>query len=342
MRIYPFFIAHAGCPHRCCYCRQLASVGQPSALTAEDVSRELPQMVMRGQGGEVAFYGGTFTLLPAAEQQAYLEAVSPYLRSGAVCGIRVSTRPDALSIEQIALLKRYGVSTVEVGCQSFSATVLAQSGRGHCPEDACSAIGRLQQEGLQAGIQLMPGLPWSDRQEALASLSQAVKLNPAFVRIYPTVVLRDTALARQYQAGLFCPLTLEEAVDLCAEMLWHCQRLSVPVIRVGLQASEGLDRDDAVLAGPYHPAFGQLVRSHLWLRALLTLAQSGSMTVFVHRSDLADALGNCRHNILFLQQKYSGFTVRAMPEVARQTLVSDMGAWSLHELSAYSLEEFSF
>ncbi len=342
MRIYPFFIAHAGCPHRCGYCRQQASVGPPSTLTAADVARELPQMLEQGEGGEVAFYGGTFTLLPTAEQQAYLGVVAPYLQSGEVSGIRVSTRPDALSIEQISLLKGSGVSTVEVGCQSFSADVLARSDRGHGPEAALQAVSRLQQQGIRTGIQLMPGLPGGSRHEALASLGQALKLRPAFMRIYPAVVLRDTPLATQYQTELFSPLTLDEAVDLCAEMLWHCQRLSVPVIRIGLQASEGLDRGDAMLAGPYHPAFGQLVRSRLWQRALLKLARAGMMSALVHRADLADALGNKRHNIVFLQQEYSHFTVRAVPGVARQTLSSDLGTRSLHELAAYPLEEFSF
>jgi histone acetyltransferase (RNA polymerase elongator complex component) len=299
-------------------------------------------MLELGKGGEAAFYGGTFTLLPVAEQQAYLDAVAPYLQSGEVCGIRVSTRPDALSIEQISFLKGYGVTTVEVGCQSFSADVLARSNRGHGPEAARQAVHLLQQQGIGAGIQLMPGLPGGSRQETLASLGQALKLKPAFMRIYPAVVLRDTALALQYKSGLFSPLTLDEAVDLCAEMLWHCQRLSVPVIRIGLQASEGLDRGDVVLAGPYHPAFGQLVRSRLWLRALLGLARTGTMTALVHRADLADALGNKRNNILCLQQKYSHFTVRAVPGVDRQSLSSDLGIRSLHELSAYPIEEFSF
>ena len=299
-------------------------------------------MLKWGAGGEVAFYGGTFTLLPAAEQEAYLGAVTPYLRSGEVRGIRVSTRPDALSDEQIALLKHYGVSTVEVGCQSFSADVLARSVRGHDPDVSLRAVSRLQRYGIRAGIQLMPGLPGGSRQEALGSLSRALKLNPAFLRIYPAVVLRDTLLARQYQAGLYSPLTLEEAIDLCAEMLWHCQRLSVPVIRIGLQASDGLDHGDALLAGPYHPAFGQLVRSRLWLRALQAQARLGVMTTFVHGSDLADALGNKRCNIDCLQQKYPHFTVRGRPEMARHTLVSDLGTRSLHELSAYPIEEFIF
>jgi histone acetyltransferase (RNA polymerase elongator complex component) len=299
-------------------------------------------MLEQGGGGEVAFYGGTFTLLPVVEQQAYLEAVAPYLQSGAVGGIRISTRPDALTEQQIALLKGYGVSTVEVGCQSFSAAVLSRSARGHGPEAAQQAVLRLRRYGIRVGLQLMPGLPGGDRYEALASLHQALNLDPDFLRIYPVVVLSHTLLAGQYEAGLFDPLSLAAAVDLCAEMLWHCQRFSVPVIRIGLQASDGLDRDDVVLAGPYHPAFGQLVRSCLWLRALRTLARSGVLTARVHGADLADALGNKRNNIVCLQQEYPHFTVRATAGVVRQTLRSVQGTWSLHELSAYPIEEFIF
>ncbi len=223
-----------------------------------------------------------------------------------------------------------------------SASVLVRSARGHGPEAAQQAVPRLRHHGIRVGLQLMPGLPGGDRYEALASLHQALKLEPDFLRIYPVVVLRRTLLADRYEAGLFAPLSLAAAVDLCAEMLWHCQRLSVPVIRIGLQASDGLDRGDIVLAGPYHPAFGQLVRSCLWLRALRALARSGVLTAHVHGSDLADALGNKRNNMVCLQQEYPYFTVRATPGVARQTLTNVQGTWNLHELSAYPIEEFIF
>jgi histone acetyltransferase (RNA polymerase elongator complex component) len=342
LRIYPFFITHAGCPHRCAFCRQEVSVGAASAPTADDVARQLTQMLSVGAGGEVAFYGGSFTLLPELTQRAYLEAVKPHLQSGAVSNIRISTRPDALAENQLALLQQHGVSIVEVGCQSFSATVLARSNRGHDPESSLEAVSRLRQYGFRVGIQLMPGLPGGSRAEALATLARAIRLKPDFLRIYPVVVLRDTLLARQYEAGLYSPPSLEEAVAWCAEMLWHCQRLAVPVIRIGLQSSPGLDRGDTLLAGPYHPAFGQLVHSRLWLRALQSLARSGAMEVWIHRSDLADALGNRRQNMICMQQHFPQFTLHVMADIPRQTLMSELGSRSLWELSAYPIEEFFF
>ncbi|MEJ2200258.1 MAG: hypothetical protein P8X63_04485, partial [Desulfuromonadaceae bacterium] len=157
-----------------------------------------------------------------------------------------------------------------------------------------------------------------------------------FLRIYPTVVLRHTRLAELYLRGDYVPWSLTAAVELGAEMLWHCRHHAVPVIRLGLQASAGLDRGDVVLAGPYHPAFGQLARSQLWLRALRSLARNGVAQVLVHPADLAEAVGNRRRNLASLHQEYPAFGVRTDAQVPRQTLGSDQGHRSLQELAAYS------
>lgn len=296
----------------------------------------MDRLLPRGGGGEVAFYGGTFTLLPAGEQQAYLEAVAPFVNSGRVAGVRVSTRPDALPAGAAAWLSGLGVTTVELGCQSFAADILRQSGRGHDERAAAVAVARLRHAGLAVGLQLMPGLPGGDRAEALASLAAALALTPDFIRIYPTVVLRGTALARLYLAGRFSPVGLEEAVDWCAEMLWRCRQAGTPVIRLGLQASPELDSGAALLAGPYHPAFGQLVRSRLWLRALeRLLGATGDRRVALHPADLADAIGHRRSNLDALQRRFGDCTLQPHTELPRGHLALGGQHFSLLHLSAY-------
>jgi histone acetyltransferase (RNA polymerase elongator complex component) len=300
------------------------------------VAEQLPLLLPEQGNGEVAFYGGSFTLLEPALQWDYLRRVLPYIARGQVSGIRISTRPDALGEEQLTLLQQGGVTTVELGCQSFSAEVLKASGRGHGPLSAGRAVARLRSRSLQVGLQLMPGLPGAAPLEALQSLRQALKLEPDFLRIYPTVVLRGTMLEDDFLQGSYRPLALDEAVDLCAEMLWYCREAGVPVIRLGLQATSELEPDQALVAGPYHPAFGALVRSRIWRRALATvlLGQSGA-EVRVHPYDLSDTLGQYRDNWHYLEKRGLRLILRGDQGVARDHFWVDGRTYALQAAAAF-------
>jgi histone acetyltransferase (RNA polymerase elongator complex component) len=339
LRIYPFFIPHAGCPHRCSFCRQDQVSGRlfppdPSALTTQ-----LEAMLSGQGGGEVAFYGGSFTSLPLEVQDAYLNAAAPSLAAGGIDGIRVSARPDALGEKEVSFLQERGVTTVEVGVQSFSPEVLRRAEQGHDSQAVFQAVLHLRRAGMKTGLQLMPGLPGGDRAEALCSLASALALNPDFLRVYPTVVLRGTPLAEEYFAGRFQPLTLAAAVALCAEMAWRCRRRKVPVIRWGLHNQPELTADGALLSGPWHPAFGQLVRAHLWLRALFALAAKGEREAAVPIAEFSGAQGHRRNNLCSLRKRYPDFVLRAESDLAPHTLRSAAGQVSLWSLSAYSPEE---
>lgn len=269
---------------------------------------------------QVAFYGGSFTALPMTVQDRYLQAVHPFLLSGLVGGIRLSTRPDCIDSEGAVRLRRAGVETVELGCQSFSDEVLAASGRGCRATVHGKAVRSLRDAGLIVGIQLMPGLPGGGEGEALDSLQKALLLKPDFLRVYPTVVLAGTQLAEDWLAGRYLPMTLECAVEVCADMALLCHEASVPVLRFGLQASTELD-SGGVLSGPYHPAFGQLVQSFLWLRAMTRLMLDAAGTVVqVHPHDLSTVLGQKRCNFEQLHKQYSGFKIKSCATVMRGQL----------------------
>ncbi len=271
-----------------------------------------------GSDGEVAFYGGSFTLLDRDTQSRLLLAARPALDGGRISGIRLSTRPDALDAETVGFLAAHGVTTVEIGCQSFDAAVLAQSGRGHGPHEAEGAVRRLRRAGLRVGLQLMPGLPGADREEALASLDSALRLEVDFLRIYPAVVLQGTALADLYRRGAYRPWTLDEAVAVCAEMSRRTRRRSMPVIRMGLQNSPALSAGQAVQAGPWHPAFGQLVRSRCWLEGLRpVLGDEPRGCLDVHPADLSDVVGHKRENLTILQHETGSLTVRPSADIPR-------------------------
>lgn len=302
MKIYPFFLTMAGCPGRCLYCRQEVTAAAPM-VTTESVADELERKLPAGGVDEVAFFGGSFTFLPPEKQRALLAAVAPFIAVQRVRGVRISTRPDGLSAAAIEILRAGGVTTVEIGCQSFSPAVLHAAGRGHDTTAAEPALKRLRAAGIQVGLQLMPFLPGADAAEALDSLSQALALRPDFVRIYPVVVLRGTELAERWARGDYHAPDLDTAVECCADMLERCRAAAIPVIRLGLHGDRALTSGDGVVAGPFHPAFGQLVRSRLWRRAFLACCENATSAPFrVHPADLADAIGHCRENLLYLRR----------------------------------------
>lgn len=314
-RVYPVFLPRSGCPQECLFCDQRRISGTRQPPTPSQVAAWLEARLPACGDGEIAFFGGSFTLLPEELQQDHLAVARRFVRAGRVAGIRVSTRPDGLQPQQLAGLGAAGVTTVEVGCQSFSDRVLQRSGRGHDAACLQRGLADLARSGLRVGLQLMPGLPGGDLAEALASLNAALSWRPAFLRIYPALVLRGTGLADLLRAGRFRPLSLEEGVDWSAEMLMRCELAGVPVIRLGLLGDPHWSAAGSpVLAGPWHPAFGQLVQSRIWLRLLeAVLPPAGKPIVQVPRRRLSDLVGQRRQNLQRLQQVCPGMTLKADP-----------------------------
>lgn len=332
MKILPLFIPHAGCRHDCLFCNQKSTSLNERIPGPEAVEALVKKALRHGILDEVAYYGGSFTALPVEQQESLLAVLQSFLQRNDIGGIRISTRPDAIDDDIVDLLRCYGVTTVELGCQSFDDAVLNAAGRGHTVADAVKAVTCLQHQNFRLGLQLMPGLPGAGVSEALSSLTMALRLSPDFLRVYPTVVLAGTQLAESWKVGTYCPLSLDEAVDICADIEIVCRDNAVPVIRYGLQANEALD-SDAVLAGPYHPAFGQLVRSRLWSRALGRLREDGINSIHAHPSDLSDAYGHGKKNINQLQQK-GRFSIATAPHVRRGTIDTGHENFCLYGLAA--------
>lgn len=309
--IIPFFIPHAGCPHQCVFCDQKNITGErtapePSSLPST-ISRYLASQKRTGPV-EVAFYGGTFTALPRELQCSYLEAVKPFLDAGTVTGIRLSTRPDAVTPDILSLLKLHRVTTVELGAQSMDNEVLLLSGRGHTAAHTVKAVKALRAFGFLVGIQLMPGLPGDTAERFRETVGTVIDLRPDFVRIYPALVIRDTPLAERYRRGSYAPLSLEAAIDLCRDALVQFEQAGIDVIRIGLQPTEELERPGTMIAGPWHPAFRQLVESSRLLASMRALLHtdngSGPVTFAVNPADLSSAIGQNRRNIDAIRDHY--------------------------------------
>jgi histone acetyltransferase (RNA polymerase elongator complex component) len=257
---------------------------------------------------EVAFYGGTFTSLSVEAQEGLLLPLQPLIASGEVHSVRLSTRPDAVDSRSAEFLAGMGVETVELGVQSMDDEVLALSGRGHDAAHTADAIRVLKRAGMAVGVQLMPGLPGDTTGKALASLDAVLRLSPDFLRIYPTLVIAGTRLETLYQSGAYTPLSLADAVSLCKAMLHMTLAERVRVVRIGLQPTAEMDAGGVIIAGPYHPAFRQLVEAALCYDLLSRLTRgmtaASPLTVFCAPSRVSDLTGQRRENIKRLAREH--------------------------------------
>jgi histone acetyltransferase (RNA polymerase elongator complex component) len=310
--IIPFFLPHAGCPHQCVFCNQKHITGRHDPIDPRSIPRQIDRYLAGSPSSgtaEIAFYGGSFTALPVETQTACLQAALPFVQTGRIKGIRCSTRPDRIDSAALALLREYPVHTVELGAQSMDDRVLALSGRGHTAGDTRNAAIMLKDHGFTVGLQVMPGLPGDSADSFEHTIDQVVELKPAFVRLYPALVIKDTPLAELYRRGEYTPLSLDEAVAWCCKAAVKLRREGIDVIRMGLQPTAVLETPGTVLAGPYHPAFGQLVESTLMLEgmraALRKRRDTAATAVFlVHPRDISTAIGHQRGNIKALKKEF--------------------------------------
>ncbi len=309
--IIPIFVPHLGCPHDCVFCNQREITGITERVTAKDVLKTIdeylttiPQDAARI---EVAFYGGSFTGIDKNYQIELLSVAGSKLKQGLLTGIRLSTRPDYIDQEKLELLSKYGVSTIELGVQSLIEGVLSKSKRGHKSKDVLNAVLLIKEYGFKLGLQVMPGLPGSTIKSDLETARQVLDLRPDFIRIYPTLVIKGTELANLYQKGLYQPLSLEEAIEVSAKIVTIFQKEGIRVIRIGLQPSEGVNQE-GVVAGPFHPAFRQLVDSKLFLDRLETkIGQKKveKLVIVINSKDTSKLRGQKNKNISILHNKHN-------------------------------------
>ncbi|MBR0414449.1 MAG: radical SAM protein [Clostridia bacterium] len=309
------FVPHAGCPQCCSFCNQHIIAGQQQALRAADVSAVLETALQNPQHREnqIAFFGGSFTAMDRAYMRELLEATVPYRSEFA--GIRISTRPDAINPEVLAFLKPYGVAAIELGAQSMDNTVLALNRRGHTAADVVQAATLIKEAGFELGLQMMTGLYGDTDEKAIATAKSIAALQPATVRIYPTVVLEGTELDRLYKSGQYTPQSVEQAVALCVKLMRIFEEADIRIIRVGLHASEDLRGKRT--AGAYHPALKELCLAQMYYEKALALLQEqpqGAYTLAVGSRYLSQMAGQKKENIRKLLQ--AGYAVKIVPDAS--------------------------
>lgn len=294
----PVFIPELACPFRCIYCNQKKITGfgkgpEPASVN-NIIDKHLATIPKEGSHIEIAFFGGNFTGLSETQQKIYLEIASRYFDQGLISGIRLSTRPDYIDANTISLLKQYPVSAVEIGAQSMDEEVLIRSGRGHAASDVEMAAELVKKAGFSLGLQMMTGLPADTPEKSVYTAEKIAALGADNTRIYPTLIIKGTELEKMYHSGDYMPQSLEEAVELCARLFGVFERSGVEVLRMGLHPSEGLLSGDDLVAGPFSPSFGEMVRGKLWERAflhLLDIETAENISVEVPGAELNYAIG---------------------------------------------------
>lgn len=316
------FVPDEGCTHRCSFCNQKTISGKTEKPTADDVKKAAEAALHSRydcRGGEIAFFGGSFTAIEREYMLSLLNAAALYVKNKSFKGIRISTRPDCIDEEVLSLLLSYGVTAIEIGCQSMSDRVLSLNDRGHTSKDIENAAHLIKAFGFELGVQMMTGLYGDDDEATVETAKKLIALRPDTARIYPTVVLKGTRLCELYEAGEYRPQTLGEAVSLCSKLLRLFNESEIPVIRLGLHS--GGNVEEGYVAGAYHPAFRQLVNSRLYLDAVKSeldrrKIKKGEITVSVSPQYISDLVGQKRCNITELEK--NGLTVRIKTDESLQ------------------------
>lgn len=284
IKIIPIFVPHAGCPNQCVFCNQRRITGRPDVKVDGEYVRNIVEKYIetidKDTHTEIAFFGGSFTAIDPEVQRELLMAAKHYKDLGIISRIRCSTRPDVINENILELQKKYGMDIIELGIQSLDDEVLRISNRGHNKRQSLEASRLIRDHGFVLGHQIMPGLPGTTKEKDIKTCMESIAMRPRMVRIYPTLVIKDTDLSDMYEEGSYKPLTLEEAVELSAYMYSLYSINNIDVIRIGLQNTDSINEDGDVKAGPFHPAFRQLVEERIYLYALtaeLTRLDSGDI-----------------------------------------------------------------
>lgn len=300
------FVPHLGCPQQCSFCNQKTITGTQSQPTADDVKNAVKTALnKKGYEYEIAFFGGSFTAIDREYMLTLLTAAHDSLDGERVKGIRISTRPDCIDDEVLALLKKYGVTSIELGAQSMDDEVLSANLRGHTAADVKNASKLIKKYGFELGLQMMTGLYLDTDEKAIQTAKKLIELQPDTVRIYPTVVLKGTYLAELYEKEVYKPQTVDDAAALCTKLLPMFEEAGIRVIRLGLHASDDIKKN--MVAGAYHDSFGEIVQSRFMLNKVLA-HPPGNYEIRVNPRSVSKLKGNQKRNVYFLMEE--GYNIK--------------------------------
>lgn len=312
--IIPIFIPHKGCPHDCSFCNQRKIAGEEADVTIDRVVKTIDQQLQNlkntSRSKEIAFYGGSFTGLPIKQQAQLLKIAYEKKKQGLIDKIRISTRPDYIDDEILNFLQEYGVSIIELGVQSTDDQVLKLNNRGHSKEDVFRASCLIRARQIELGLQMMVGL-YGDTEEMLLNTARdIISCKADFVRIYPTIVIQNTLLEKLYLNNIYKPISLYEAVYLCKKLVLKFNEHNIPIIRLGLQATEEISMGKGIVAGPYHPAFREMVETEIYKDLIenklenIFETKASILKIYCNPKDCSKVAGYGQSNKSYFKNKY--------------------------------------
>lgn len=311
--IIPIFVPHMGCPHDCIFCNQRKITNFVDVLDEVDIRKNIENYISYFKNKnipiEIAFYGGSFTGLDKNLMIRYLEIAKYYIDIDFVNSIRISTRPDYISKEILDILIKYKVHTIELGVQSMTQSTLDLNNRGHNVECVYESSSLIKKYNIKLGLQMMVGLYGDTIDTVVNTAFEICKISPDFVRVYPTLTIKDTELERLYYSKEYIPMSLEDSICLCKYIYVIFKYYNIPIIRLGLQSSDNISEDVDIVAGPYHPAFRELVESSVY-RDFIEYYMcffdiKDDITIKCNNSEVSKIVGNKRSNLKYFKEKYN-------------------------------------
>ena len=304
------FVPHSGCPCQCSFCNQKTITGKSQQPTADDIRSAVEKALKhKNFEYEIAFFGGSFTAIDKAYMTELLEAAHQYADCQQIKGIRISTRPDCISAEILELLKSYGVTSIELGAQSMDDGVLEANRRGHTAQAVARASRLIKDYGFELGLQMMTGLYTDTLEKDIKTAEKIIELQPKTVRIYPTVVLKNTYLAELYTEEKYNPPGVDDSAYICSILVPMFEKAGIKIIRIGLHSSEDIKNN--MLAGGFHDSFGEIVKSRIMVNKILELPP-GDYQVFVNEKSLSKLKGNKKSNIYLLMER--GYNIKIITD----------------------------
>ncbi len=308
------FVPHMGCPHRCSFCNQVTISGETEIPNAATVINAVETAVKSGKCNskttEIAFFGGSFTAIEKSIMLELLSAAKKYVKNGTVKGIRISTRPDCIDSNILQILKEYGVTAIELGAQSMDDSVLKANGRGHNAQAVVNASRLIKQSGFELGLQMMIGLIGDTPEKCFETAQKIAEIGPKTVRIYPAIVLKGTYLEKLVLNKSYTPVSVDAAVEMCKNLVLFFNKHNITVIRTGLHSID----ESQYVAGPWHPAFGELCESAIMLDAALNLLKNqpkGNYVIYTSKNNISKMIGQKKQNLQKL--RLSGYNCTVKP-----------------------------
>lgn len=321
--IIPIFVPHLGCPHDCIFCNQKKITGSIEIVKKDDVEKTIDEYLStidrNNSYVEISFFGGSFTGIPIDYQIELLSVAKDALDKGRIDNIRLSTRPDYINDFILEHLKKFGVGVIELGVQSMDDEVLKIAERGHTPLDVIKASNLIKSYGFKLGHQVMIGLPKDNLEKDIYTAKEIIKLKPDFVRIYPVLVIKNTKLESLYNMGLYNPLSLDKAVEICKQLYILFIKNDIQIIRIGLQATDKINVNKDVVAGPFHPAFRELVESSIYISMIDYIIKGyfkneKDLMIYINPREISKLFAYGKKYFKILKELYSNVNIKILQD----------------------------